>query len=299
MERDSIQFVRKCHECQIYGDLIHSLPSELHAMSAPWPFVGWGMDVIGPIEPKASNDHSFILVAIDYFTKCVEAVTFKSVTKKVVVDFIHFNIICRFGIPKVIITNNAANINNHLMQEVFYQLKIEHRNLTLYRPKENGVLEAAIKNIKKILLRTSVGATPFSLVYGTEAVIPAEIEIPSLRIILEAEIDDDEWIKTQLEKLSLIDKKRLTLVYHGQLYQKRMARAYNTKVRPRHFEEGQLVLRRILPHHVETKGIFSPNWKGPFVVKRVLPNGSLHLADIEGNVIQMIVNADAVKRYYI
>ena len=52
MERDSIRFVRKCHECQIHGDLIHSPPSELHAMSAPWPFVAWGMDVIGPIEPK-------------------------------------------------------------------------------------------------------------------------------------------------------------------------------------------------------------------------------------------------------
>ena len=113
MERDSIRFVRKCHECQIHGDLIHSPPSELHAMSAPWPFVAWGIDVIGPIEPKASNGHRFILVAIDYFTKWVEAVTFKSVTKKVVVDFIHFNIICRFGIPKMIITDNAANLNSH------------------------------------------------------------------------------------------------------------------------------------------------------------------------------------------
>ena len=96
-------------------------------MSALWPFVAWGMDVIGPIEPKASSGHRFILVAIDYFTKWVEVVTFRSVTKKVVVDFIHFNIICRFGIPKVIITDNAANLNSHLMQEVCYRFKIEHR----------------------------------------------------------------------------------------------------------------------------------------------------------------------------
>ncbi|XP_027767960.1 uncharacterized protein K02A2.6-like [Solanum pennellii] len=242
-------------------------------MSAPWPFVAWGMDVIGPIEPKASNGHRFILVAIDYFTKWVEAVTFKSVTKKVVVDFIHFNIICRFGIPKVIITYKATNLNNHLMQEVCYRFKIEHRNSAPYRPKANGAIEAANKNIKKILrkmvqssrqwheklpfallgyrttVRTSVGATPYSLVYGTEAVIPAQIKISSLRIVVEAEIDDDEWIKTRLEQLSLIDEKRLTSVCHGQLYQKRMSRAYNKKVRPRHFEEGQLVLRRILPHH--------------------------------------------------
>nr|XP_010314407.1 uncharacterized protein LOC104645084 [Solanum lycopersicum] len=239
------------------------------------------------------------------------------------VDFIHFNIICRFGIPKVIITDNAANLNSHLMQEVCHRFKIEHRNSTPYRPKANGVVEAANKNINKILrkmvqssrqwheklpfallgyrttVRTSVGATPYSLVYGTEAVMPAEIEIPSLRIVVEAEIDDDEWIKTWLEQLSLIDEKRLTSVCHGQLYQRRMARAYNKKVRPRHFEEGQLVLRRILPHHAETKGKFSPKWRGPFVVKRVLPNGALYLADIEGKVTETVVNADAVKRYYI
>ena len=204
MERDSIQFVRKCHQCQVHGDLIRSPLIELHAMAAPWPFIAWGMEVIGPIEPKASNGHRFILVAIDYFTKWVEAVTFKSVTKKVVVDFVHANIICRFGIPKMIITDNAANLNSHLMQEVCQQFRIAHQNSTPYRPKANGAVEAANKNIKKILqkmvqgsrqwheklpfallgyrttVRTSTGATPYLLVYGTEAVIPAEVEIPSL-----------------------------------------------------------------------------------------------------------------------
>ncbi|XP_070019941.1 uncharacterized protein [Nicotiana sylvestris] len=58
-------------------------------------------------------------------------------------------------------------------------------------------------------VRTSVRATPYLLVYGTEAVIPTEIEILSIRIVAEAEIDDVEWVKTRLEQLSLIDKKRL------------------------------------------------------------------------------------------
>ncbi|XP_070004339.1 uncharacterized protein [Nicotiana sylvestris] len=78
-------------------------------------------------------------------------------------------------------------------------------------------------------VRTSVGATPYLLVYGTEPVIPAEIEISSLRIVAEAEIDDVEWVKTRLEQLSLIDENRLVVVCHGQLYQQRMARAYNKK----------------------------------------------------------------------
>ncbi|XP_047259313.1 uncharacterized protein LOC124891646, partial [Capsicum annuum] len=79
-------------------------------------------------------------------------------------------------------------------------------------------------------IRTSTGVTPYLLVYGTEAVIPAEVKIPSLRIISEAEIDDTEWVKSRLEQLLLIDEKRLTAVCFGQLYQKRMARAYNKKV---------------------------------------------------------------------
>ncbi|XP_070008642.1 uncharacterized protein [Nicotiana sylvestris] len=219
----------------------------------------------------------FILVAIDYFTKWVEAVTFKAITKKAVVDFVHSNIICRFGIPKTIITDNAANLNSHLMREVCEQFKIMHRHFTPYWPKANGVIEAANKNIKKILkkiiqssrqwykklpfallgyritVRTSIRATPYLLVYGTQAVILAEVKIPSLRIIVEAEIEDDELVKTWLEQLTIIDENRAAVVCHEYLYQQRMARAYNKNMRPRNFEVGQLVLRHFLPHHEEAK----------------------------------------------
>ncbi|XP_070040405.1 uncharacterized protein [Nicotiana tomentosiformis] len=164
--------------------------------------------------------------------------------------------------------DNAANLNSHLMKEVCQQFKIMHRNSTLYRPKANGAVEAVNKNINKILCKM--------------AVIPAEVEIPFLRIVAEAEIDDDEWVKTRLEQLSLIDEKRLAAVCHGQLYQKRMARAYNKKVHPRKFEVGQLVLKRIIPHQAKAKGKFAPNWQGPFIVTKVLPNGALYLTDIEG-----------------
>ena len=122
-------------------------------MFSPWPYVTWVIDVNvnGQIEPKASNSHRFILVAIDYLTKWVEVVTFKLVIKKVVVDFVHSNIICRFGITKIIITDNATNLNSHLMKEVCEQYKIVHRHSTPYCPKANRVVEAANKNIKKIL----------------------------------------------------------------------------------------------------------------------------------------------------
>ena len=87
-------------------------------LTAPWPFSMWGMDVIGPIEPKASNGHRFILVAIDYFTKWVEAASYKSVTKQAVVKFIRKDIICRYGLPERIIIDNGRNLNNKLMEEL-------------------------------------------------------------------------------------------------------------------------------------------------------------------------------------
>ncbi|KAJ9128440.1 hypothetical protein P3X46_035023, partial [Hevea brasiliensis] len=84
-------------------------------------------------------------------------------------------------------------------------------------------------------VRTSTGATPYSLVYGMEAVLPIEVEIPSLRILKESGIDESEWIQSRLDQLNLLNEKRLAATCHGQLYQRRMARAFNKGVHPHEF----------------------------------------------------------------
>ncbi|XP_015073993.1 uncharacterized protein LOC107018121 [Solanum pennellii] len=108
-------------------------------------------------------------------------------------------------------------------------------------------------------VRTSTGATLYLLVYGTEAVIPAEVEIPSLRIIQEAELSNAEWVSKRIDQLTLIDEKRMVVVCHGQLYRQRMIRAFHKRFRARTFEIGQLVLKSIFPHQDEYKGKFAPN----------------------------------------
>ncbi|KAA3479566.1 RNA-directed DNA polymerase (Reverse transcriptase), Ribonuclease H [Gossypium australe] len=126
----------------------------------------------------------------------------------------------------------------------------------------NGAVETANKNIKMIVgkmtktykdwreklsfafyayrtsVRTSTGATPFSLVYGMEAVLPIEVEILSLRVLAELNLDEAEWIQSRYDQLNLIKDKRLKAIHYGQMYQKRMMRAYNKNVRPREFNEG-------------------------------------------------------------
>jgi hypothetical protein len=119
------------------------------------------------------------------------------------------------------------------MKELCEDFKIEHHNSSPYPPKMNGAVEAANKNIKKIVqkdgkdlqrygyrttVRTSTGATPFSLVYGMEAVLPIEVEIPSLRILMETKLEEAEWVQTRFDQLNLIEEKRLTALCHGQLY---------------------------------------------------------------------------------
>ncbi|XP_070013205.1 uncharacterized protein [Nicotiana sylvestris] len=148
-------------------------------------------------------------------------------------------------------------------------------------------------------VRTSTGATPYLLVYGTKVVIPAEVEIPSLRIIQEAKLSDAEWVQSRYEQMALIDENIMNAVCHGQLYQNRMTRAFNKKVRPRKSTPGKLVLKRIFPHQDEAKGKFSPNWQGPYMVHRVLTGGALILAEMDGEIWPKPINADIVKRYYI
>ena len=143
-----------------------------------------------------------------------------------------------------------------MMDQICEQFKIKHHNSTPYRPKMNGAIEAANKNVKKIVakmtntykdwheklpfalhayriaVRTSTKATPFSLVYGMKAVLPIQVEIPSLRVLMETKLKEAEWAQARYEQLNLIEEKRLKALCHGQLYQKRMMRTHDKKVHP-------------------------------------------------------------------
>ena len=81
-----------------------------------------------------------------------------------------------------------------------------------------------------------------------EAVLPIKVEISFLRILREAKLEEAEWVQARYDQLNLMKEKRLKALCHDQLYQKRMIRAHDKKVRPRQFQEGDLVLKKILPN---------------------------------------------------
>ena len=179
----------------MHDDLLYMPHSELHALTSPWPFSVWGIDIIGKISPKSSSGHEYILVATDYFTKWVEAASYTRLTAAKVAKFIRSHIIYRYGVPHELISDRGVHFKGEV-DTLIQEYGIQHHRSSAYRPQTNGAVEAANKNIKRILrkmvetsrdwseklhfalwayrtsFRTSNGATLYSLVYGMEAVLP-------------------------------------------------------------------------------------------------------------------------------
>ena len=114
----------------MYSDKINAPPFPLFNLTSPWPFIIWGIDVIGSVNPKAINDHRFILVAIDYFTKWIE-VGFAHATQKVMKKFIERDLIYRYGPLEKIIIDNVQNFNCKMIIELYTRWKIKHSNSSL------------------------------------------------------------------------------------------------------------------------------------------------------------------------
>ena len=170
------------------------------------PFGKWGLDLLGPF-PPAKGQRKFIIVAVDYFSKYVEAKPLNTITDKQICQFIWHKIITRYYIPRTIITDNGRQFISKNTIEYCDTFKIQIRFSSVSRPQTNGQVESANKIIlagikKKIegakgtwdevfpgilwamrtTVKNAIGHIPFSLLYGSEVVLPIEIGIPSTRI---------------------------------------------------------------------------------------------------------------------
>ena len=98
------------------------------------------------------------------------------------------------------------------------------------------------------------------MVYGSEAVLPIEVEIQSLRVLVETKVLEEDWAKARYEQLDLIDERRAKAQYHAQGYQKRIARAFKKKkkVKPRNLNEGDMVLKVLKDETFDPRGKMKP-----------------------------------------
>ena len=229
MQREALEYVRKCDQCQRFAPSIHQSGGILNPLSSPWLFAQWGLDIVGPF-PKAVGNKKYLLVSTNYFTKWVEAeplVNIKDVDAK---RFVWKIIVTRFGVPHVLISDNGLQFDSKMFRKYCGELGIINRYSTPAYPQGNGQAEAVNKVIVSGLKkrvddakgkwveelphvlwtyrttpRRSTGETPFSMIYGVEAVIPLETSFPTTRTSSFKSKDNDEQLTRSLD---LIEEKR-------------------------------------------------------------------------------------------
>ena len=106
MQREALEYVKKCDQCQRFMPSIHQPGGILNPLSSPWPFAQWGLDIVGPF-PKAVGNKKYFLVDTDYFTKWVEAEPLANIRDVDAKRFVWKNIVTRFGVAHVLISDNG------------------------------------------------------------------------------------------------------------------------------------------------------------------------------------------------
>ncbi|KAM0901363.1 hypothetical protein ACQ4PT_020050 [Festuca glaucescens] len=133
-----------------------------------------------------------------------------------------------------------------------------------------------------VTVRTPTQSTPYSLVYGSEVVLPLEVQLPSLRVAIQDELTKDEQVHLRFQELDALEEERLYALQNLELYRQNMVRAYDKLVKHRVFRKGELVLvlrRPIVVTH-KTKGKFEPKWEGPYAIEQVYDGGAYQLKKV-------------------
>nr|GEU35830.1 reverse transcriptase domain-containing protein [Tanacetum cinerariifolium] len=191
INQDARKVTQKCDLWQVHALVPRHPKTLMTSIIAPWPFYQWGMDIHGPL-PQASRKLKFVIVAIDYFTKWIEANPLARITSKDVKKFVWENIVCQFGLPRINMTvaHPHANglverANKSLMEGIKARLGRERAGWVDELP---NVLWAHCTSLKQ-----SNDETPFSLTYRSEVMISAEIGMPTHQtMMIKEDVNDDE-----------------------------------------------------------------------------------------------------------
>ncbi|KAL2246198.1 UNVERIFIED_CONTAM: Gag-Pol polyprotein [Sesamum indicum] len=289
--KDAKEFAKKCESCQKYAGLLHFPATPLEPLKVACPFDQWGIDIVGPF-PQAVVQKKFLIVAVEYFSK--------------------------FGIPRILVSDNGTQFQGKKIVAWCKELKIQQNFTAVGNPQANGQAEVTnrtlLQYLKTILEgvkgawveklpgvlwayrttpRTATGETSFCLVYGSEAIIPAEIDEQTDRV---AQYAAEEYSQQRAFDLTVIEEGRDRAYAKILRYKSMMTRNYNRRVRPRNFQVGDLVLKKVeVSKHV---GKLDPTWEGPYKVLKIRRKGTYILQDLEGKNLPRPWNIHNLKKFY-
>ncbi|GKD50775.1 reverse transcriptase domain-containing protein, partial [Tanacetum coccineum] len=260
------------------------------------------IDIAGPF-PKGPRKVKFLIVAIDYFTKWIEAKPVATITGNQIKKFMWDNIVCRFGLPGEIISDNGKQFQDNPFKDWCKKLCIRQHFASVKHPQTNGLVERANRSLGEgikarldersknwmeelphvlwahhTIIKSSNGDTPFLLTYGTESVIPAEIGMPTLRTTEE-----------RREQAAIPEAKNKV----------KIERYYNSKVRNISFKLGDLVYRNNDASCAEDTGKLRPKWEGPYEVTEALGKGAYKLRGHDGKQLSQTWNISNLKKCYV
>jgi transposase InsO family protein len=252
---DASEIVLSCGGCQFYARKTNLPVHALQTIPVTWPFAVWGLDIVGPLR-KAPGGYTHLLVAIDKFSKWVEVRPITNLSAERAVTFFT-DIIYRFGVPNSIITDNGSQLTGRKFLEFCDKFHIRVDWAVVGHPQTNGQVERAngmilqglkprifdrlnksgrkwLKELPTVVwsLRTTpsraTGFTLFFLVYGTEAILPTDLEYGSPRV---RSYDEGTNQRAREDLLDKLDEACTVALMHSARYQQALRRYQARKIR--------------------------------------------------------------------